>query len=193
MDGDVRNLPTRYTEWKMHTTTCLRNWNQNMVIIETVTRASQNTLIAWYLPQMILKQFRNYNVWAFFHSFWTVIFKRDCCFCNTEWRKKIWEKCIWTNEASSVWMSRLEYSAWNCREKKKGQKTLRCCYPRFWFICMWSTFSQQLSQTMSEKPTHWYSANEEKQETQDLEETHRTAITSICDLIEKEIFRTKES
>ena len=32
-----------------------------------------------------------------------------------------------------------------------------------------------------------------KQETQDLEETHRTAITSICDLIEKEIFRTKES
>ena len=27
VDGGVRNLPTRHTEWKMHTTKCLRNWN----------------------------------------------------------------------------------------------------------------------------------------------------------------------
>ena len=161
MDGDVRNLPTRYTEWKMHTTTCLRNWNQNMVIIETVTRASQNTLIAWYLPQMILKQFRNYNVWAFFHSFWTVIFKQNCRFCNTEWRKKIREKCIWTTEASSVWMSRLEYSAWNCREKKKKDKKLLgvvirgfdsfACGARFHSSCRRQCQRNQLTDTVQMK------------------------------------------
>ena len=53
------NLPTHHIEQKMYATKCLMNWNQNMVIIGPVTRISQNVLIAWNLPQMILKQFRN--------------------------------------------------------------------------------------------------------------------------------------
>ena len=55
----MTNLPTHHIEQKMYATKCLVNWNQNMVIIGPVTRISQYVLIAWNLPQMILKQFRN--------------------------------------------------------------------------------------------------------------------------------------
>ena len=56
-NGDLRNLPTHQIEWKIHSTNCLRNWNQNMANIETVIGALPKVLIAWRLPQRIQKQF----------------------------------------------------------------------------------------------------------------------------------------
>ena len=38
-NGDLSNLPTHQIEWKIHSTKCLRNWNQNMANIETVIGA----------------------------------------------------------------------------------------------------------------------------------------------------------
>ena len=50
-----------------------------------------------------------------------------------------------------------------------------------------SEISQQLSQAVSEKPAHWWSANEEnKRGQEDLEESHRTSFTKVCDAMEKE-------
>ena len=102
VDGDVRNLPTRQTEWKMQTITCLRNWNQNTVIIGTVTGLHK----IYWSPDVSHRWFCNnsetYNAWAFCHSFWKVIFKRDCIFCNTEWRKKIKWKCVRTTPIAVV-------------------------------------------------------------------------------------------
>ena len=77
IDGDVRNLPTRSIEWKMHTTRCLRNCNQNMVIIGTVTGLHK----IYWSPEISHRWFwddsETWNVWAFFHSFWKVILKRN--------------------------------------------------------------------------------------------------------------------
>lgn len=176
----------------MHTTTCLRNWNQNMVIIGTVTRASQNTLIAWCLPQMNLKQFRNCNDWAFFHSFWKVIFKPDCLFCNTEWRKKIREKYVWTTEVSTVF----ECQGWNTvretAERKK--KTTKSSYVLLSEVLIHLHVEHVFTVAVADNVRETNSLIEckwRKQETQDLEETGMTAVTSIW--LKRKSCRTKES
>ena len=58
-------------------------------------------------------------------------------------------------------------------ENKRGEKLL---------FFMWSNFSQQLSQAVSENPN---SNEENKRGQEDLEESHRTAVTKLCDVIEK--------
>ena len=58
-------------------------------------------------------------------------------------------------------------------ENKRGEKLL---------FFLWSNFSQQLSQAVSENPN---SKEENKRRQEDLEESHRTAVTKLCDVIEK--------
>ena len=54
-----RGLHKSCTEWKTHATKCLRNWNQNVVIIETVASTLPKILITWNLPQRIQKRLSN--------------------------------------------------------------------------------------------------------------------------------------
>ena len=80
------NLPTLQIDWKIRSIKCLRNWNQNVVIIETVTSALPKILIAWNFPQRIQKQFSNLELLGvlpqlFRKWFWNLtvssIIKRD--------------------------------------------------------------------------------------------------------------------
>ena len=57
-NGDLRNLPTHQIEWKIHSTKCLRNRNQNMAYIETVIDALPKLL----LPEVFHRGFRNNSV-----------------------------------------------------------------------------------------------------------------------------------
>ena len=57
-NGDLWNLPTHQFEWKIHSTKCLRNWNQNMANIETVIGALPKLL----LPEIFHRGFRNNSV-----------------------------------------------------------------------------------------------------------------------------------
>ena len=100
---DLWNLLTHQIEWKIYSTKCLKNWNQNMVIIETVTSALPKILFAWNLPQRIQKQFSNLELLGVLPQlFEKVILKSDCIFCNNEGQKKIKEKGIWTAEATTM-------------------------------------------------------------------------------------------
>ena len=142
-------LPTHQIEWKIHETKCMRNWNQNMANIETVIGALPRLLIAWSLPQRIQKQVsllelrgvlpRLWRKW-----FWNLI--ESSVIKRGKWRSK--RKVFGQLKRLQCWMLRLEDRA--CR-KSNGREVLTED-PTFWFTCMWNTFSQQLSQAVSEKP-----------------------------------------
>ena len=74
-------------------------------------------------------------------------------------------------------------------KKMFGQLTLQQCFTenqRFWFLCMLSSCGRQYKRN----PAHWRSANKEtKRRQENLEESHRTAFTKVCDAIGKEIIQ----
>ena len=105
-------------------------------------RASQNILIAWNLPQMILKQLKNLQRLGVLAQLLKSNFQTDGIFCKTEWRRKIKEKYVWTMETTTVlacqgWKTVLE----TAEKRTKSSYQLMCHYPGFWFIYMWSMVS----------------------------------------------------
>ena len=78
-------------------------------------------------------------------------------------------------------------------ENKKDEKLLRRIRG-FDFIACEASFDSSCRRQYQRSPTHWRSANEgNKRGQEDLEESHRTALTKICDVIEKKIIQGKKS
>ena len=78
-------------------------------------------------------------------------------------------------------------------ENKKHEKLLRRI--RDFDLCACEvSFHSSCRRQCQRNPTHWWSANEEnKRGQEDLKESHRTAVTEVCDVIEKNILKVKKS
>ena len=143
------NQPTHQIEWKIHETKCLRNWNQNMVNIETVIGALPKILIAWSLPQRIQKRFSYLELLSVLPQlqrkwFWNLTVSSVIKRGKRRSKRKVFGQ-LKPLQCLNVKAGRLLKNAESKREVLTED-------PRFWFICMWNKFSQQLSQAVSEKP-----------------------------------------
>ena len=103
-NGDLWNMPTHQIEWKIHSTNCLRNWNQNMglplrllpalykknlVRLKSSTEDSETS----QQPRTSVSSSTGFE---------KTILKLDCIFCSKEGRKKITERSVWTTEATTA-------------------------------------------------------------------------------------------
>ena len=101
--GDVWNLPTHQIKGKIHSTKCLRNWNQKWLSLRLLSALSKTK--SWspeifYEDSETIQQLRTSRRSS--TAFEKVILKPDCIFCNKEGQKKIKEEGVWRTEASTV-------------------------------------------------------------------------------------------
>ena len=159
-----------------------------MVITGTVTRASQNILIAWNLPQLILKQFRNLELLDDLPQLPRKWFSNRTVFSLTKsddlrLKTKLFVQlkplqCLDLKAGRKCFSE----TALNKKDERflRGSAALIYWHVAHVFI---AAVERDIWETNSRTECKW-----RKQETQEnREETHITYFTSICDLTEKEI------
>ena len=97
-----------------------------------------------------------------------VILQPHCIFCDKKGRRKVKEKGVWTTEATTVFecqclkLQKIK----GLRSSYGGSEVLIfcCCCCCCCCFCIWSKFSLQLSQAVSEKPNSLVECKWRKQE-----------------------------
>lgn len=116
-----------------------------------------------------------------------IIFNPDCIFCNSEGRKRIKTRGIWTSQG----MSQFEFDGWKSvlqmAEKKQDEKLLTRIRGHDLFACE-AKFHKNCRMNYMQNADKWRSTDTEaRQEQLDLEEAHQIAFKFVCDLIENDV------